>query len=89
MSVKPNQILEEIHFDIQRKIVGNMTTESWQNIPHAVYVYEPDVTDFMQEYESLKKARAGKGKITVNLFQHQHLHANRAPQRSDDDDQPP
>ena len=32
------------HFDIQRKIVANMTTESWEQIPHVAYVYEADVT---------------------------------------------
>lgn len=35
------------HFDIQRKIVANMTTESWEQIPHVAYVYEADVTDLM------------------------------------------
>lgn len=43
-----NPIMDTIHFGIQRKIVANMTTESWQNIPHCTYVYEADVTAFMQ-----------------------------------------
>ena len=39
-------------FGIQRKIVANMTTESWQNIPHVSYQYEPDVTKFMEEFKN-------------------------------------
>lgn len=48
-------MLNSHHFDIQRKIVSNMTTESWQNIPHAGAVYEPDVTEFIEKYNSLRK----------------------------------
>ena len=33
-------------FGIQRKIVANMTSESWKTIPHVCYTYEPDVTKF-------------------------------------------
>ena len=40
-----------IHFGIQRKIVSNMTAESWETIPHVTYNYEPDVTAFMREYK--------------------------------------
>ena len=29
------------HFGIQRKIVANMTSESWETIPHVTYMYEP------------------------------------------------
>ena len=28
-----------IHFGIQRKIVPNMTTESWANVTHVTYKY--------------------------------------------------
>ena len=27
-----------IHFGIQRKIVANMTSESWETIPHVTYM---------------------------------------------------
>ena len=37
------------HFGIARKIVSNMTAESWEQIPHAVISYEADVTDFLKE----------------------------------------
>lgn len=52
------------HFDIQRKIVANMTTESWEQIPHVAYVYEADVTDLMTEFKKLRST--GKTKITLN-----------------------
>ena len=55
-------------FGIQRKIVANMTTESWQNIPHVSYQYEPDVTKFMEEFKKFKeKYSAEQGSpITFN-----------------------
>ncbi len=57
-----------IHFGIQRKIVANMTSESWETIPHVTYMYEPDVTEFMKEYRKLNLDRSGKDKITVNTL---------------------
>ena len=56
------------HFGIQRKIVANMTTESWETIPHVTYNYEPDVTDFMTEYKKLNFNRYGADKITLNTI---------------------
>ena len=38
-------------FNIQRKIVANMTTESWTNIPHVSYIYDADITDFLAAYK--------------------------------------
>ena len=52
------------HFDIQRKIVANMTTESWEQIPHVAYVYEADVTELMTEFKKLRST--SKTKITLN-----------------------
>lgn len=57
-----------INFGIQRKIVSNMTTESWETIPHVTYMYEPDVTNFMHEYKKLNLDRKGCDKITVNTL---------------------
>lgn len=58
------------HFNIQRKIVANMTTESWANIPHVTYNYEPDVTEFMIEYKRLNELglKNNQQKITVNTL---------------------
>ena len=62
------KITNTIHFGIQRKIVANMTTESWETIPHVTYNYEPDVTDFMSEYKKLNLNRMGEDKITINTL---------------------
>lgn len=55
-------------FGIQRKIVANMTTESWQNIPHVSYQYEPDVTKFMEEFKKFQEKHNTEDgpKITLN-----------------------
>ena len=62
------KVTNTINFGIQRKIVANMTTESWETIPHVTYNYEPDVTDFMKEYKKLNFDRKGADKITVNTL---------------------
>lgn len=62
------KIIKTEHFGIQRKIVANMTTESWQNIPHVTYTYEPDVTEFMIEYRRLNEDVEKENKITVNTL---------------------
>ena len=61
-------VTQTIHFDIQRKIVSNMTSESWETIPHASFIYDADVTEFMKEYKKLNQGRTGKDKITVNTL---------------------
>lgn len=52
-------------FGIQRKIVANMTSESWHNIPHVSYVYEPDITEFLAAYKEFD-ASLGDRHITFN-----------------------
>ncbi|MBE6828312.1 MAG: hypothetical protein E7514_06875 [Ruminococcaceae bacterium] len=68
MSKKAKKVIKTEHFGIQRKIVANMTTESWQNIPHVTYTYEPDVTEFMIEYKRLNEGVEKENKITVNTL---------------------
>ena len=53
-------------FGIQRKIVANMTTESWQTIPHIGYSYEPEVSKFMETVKKLNASGKFSSKITVN-----------------------
>ena len=57
-----------IHFGIQRKIISNMTSESWETIPHVTYNYEPDVTAFMSEYKRLNLSQSASDKISVNTL---------------------
>lgn len=66
--MKKLKIIKSEHFGIQRKIVANMTTESWQNIPHVSYTYEPDVTDFMAQYKLLNNGVEKENKISVNTL---------------------
>ncbi len=55
------------HFDLQRKIVANMTSESWETIPHAGVIYEPDVTEFMARFKELKSQGKLEG-ISINTL---------------------
>ena len=45
-----------LRFNIQRKIVANMTTDSWRHIPHVSYIYDADVTDFIEQYKQFNEA---------------------------------
>ena len=54
------------YFDLQRKVVSHMVSKSWENIPHVCFVYEPDMTEFVQRYEKLPKVN-GK-KISFNTL---------------------
>ena len=56
------------HFGLQRKIVANMTSESWQNIPHVTYNYEADMTDILTELKKINLQRRKEDKITVNTL---------------------
>ncbi len=54
-------------FGIQRKIVANMTSESWRSIPHVSYIFEPDLTAFMPKYKSFNEQLKAEGKhVTFN-----------------------
>lgn len=57
------------HFGIARKIVSNMTSESWEQIPHATMTYEADVTELLKEYKKLNEGCTDKSKkITINTI---------------------
>ncbi len=68
MAKKRKKVISTEHFGIQRKIVANMTTESWESIPHVSYIYEPDVTDFVEQYKLLNEGAEKENKITVNTL---------------------
>ncbi len=54
------------HFGIQRKIVANMTSESWRDIPHVSYMYEADVTELYDIYKDMNAQYLTK--ITFNTL---------------------
>ncbi len=54
-------------FGIQRKIVANMTSESWKTIPHVCYTYEPDITKFQAAFKEYgEKHKGDEYKVTFN-----------------------
>ena len=54
------------HFGIQRKIVANMTSDSWREIPHVSYMYEADVTELFSLYKEMNSEY--NTKITLNTL---------------------
>ena len=55
------------NFKITRKIVSNMTAQSWEEIPHVTMTYEADATELLEEIKRLNDERAqGEDKITIN-----------------------
>ena len=61
------ETVKSTHFDLQRKIVANMTSESWETIPHAGVIFEPDVTEFMARFKELKNQGKLEG-ISINTL---------------------
>ncbi len=61
------RIRDITRFGIQRKIVANMTSESWKNIPHVSYLYEPDVTHFLECFEEFKNKVSDDYRVTLNM----------------------
>lgn len=54
------------YFGIQRKMVAAMTSESWYNIPHVTFVYEPDISGFFDEYKKINATLSEEDKFTFN-----------------------
>lgn len=60
-------VYKKEYFGIARKIVSNMTCESWEQIPHTAMGYEADVTEFLAELKKINASIENKeDKITVN-----------------------
>ncbi|MFR5875574.1 MAG: 2-oxo acid dehydrogenase subunit E2 [Eubacterium sp.] len=59
---------KKIHFGIARKIVSNMTSESWETIPHAVVTYEPECTEFLKVVKDINKNATKDTKLTINTI---------------------
>ncbi|MDR1927508.1 MAG: 2-oxo acid dehydrogenase subunit E2 [Oscillospiraceae bacterium] len=56
-----------IPFGMQRKIVANMTMESWRTIPHTAGIYEPDATEFWNTFQRLRTQPGWEG-VTINTL---------------------
>ena len=64
-TVKP---VKTNHFGIQRKIVANMTSESWFATPHAGPVAEFDVTDLLDTFAKLRASGRLQYKLSINTL---------------------
>ena len=53
-------------FSVERKLISYMTTKSWQRKPHVSYMYEPDVTDFIDEFKKLKAEDDSFKNVSIN-----------------------
>jgi len=60
------EIIKTEHFDLARKIVSHMTSESWHTIPHVCVTYEHEASDFIRVLKELNSERAPEEKITLN-----------------------
>lgn len=60
--------IKESHFGIARKIVSNMTSESWETIPHAVVTYDADATEFLKLVKEINKDATKDTKLTINTI---------------------
>lgn len=57
------------NLDLQRRLVAYKTYRAWQEVPHAVYQYEPDATELFTRFRKLKEDFAGKGaKLSFNTL---------------------
>lgn len=61
-------VIKDQHFGIARKIVSNMTAESWETIPHAVISYEPEVTELLKVMKDINKDSTSEKKLTLNTI---------------------
>lgn len=60
--------IKNTHFGIARKIVSNMTSESWETIPHAVATYEPECSKLLQVISEINKNATKETKLTINTI---------------------
>lgn len=48
------------HFGINRKIIANMTAQSWHDIPHVVVTNEPEASEFLKVFKKSTKGAQKK-----------------------------
>lgn len=60
------EITQVKHFDLARKIVSHMTSESWQTIPRVCVTYEHEVGKFLEVLEKINQNRSHDQRITLN-----------------------
>ncbi|MDR2851458.1 MAG: 2-oxo acid dehydrogenase subunit E2, partial [Burkholderiaceae bacterium] len=61
-----NQIKKVEKFGVRRSLLAYVLSESWKRSPHAGGNYEPDVTEFWNAYQALRKKDPKWADITAN-----------------------
>lgn len=56
------------HFEIQRKIVANMTSQSWHDVPHVSYTYDADAQALYNELLKINAERKKEERISLNVL---------------------
>lgn len=56
------------HFGIQRKIVANMTSQSWHDIPHVCYNAEMDFGKLLYSLKVFNAEREKENRISINTL---------------------
>jgi len=56
------------YFTLRRSMVAGMTAEAWERAPHAGGNYEPDITEFWDTYQRLRKSDPQWAGITANTL---------------------
>ena len=56
------------YFGIQRKIVANMTSQSWAEIPHVSYMYEGNAGELVETLKAVNACREKNERISLNTL---------------------
>lgn len=59
-------VTKEEHFKIARKIISNMTSESWETIPHAAVTTSPEATKFLNVLNEINANATKETKVSLN-----------------------
>ena len=49
---------------LQRRIVAAATSKAWRETPHVSFIYEPDITEFLKQFESYRRSDNNRGFTT-------------------------
>lgn len=60
------EIIDTEYFDLPRKIVSNMTSESWETIPHGSFTYRAKAEKLLSVLKEINSGIAPEEKITLN-----------------------
>ncbi len=56
------------NFDKQQSMKSSMRQKAWNTAPHVTFMYEPDVTDIIEELDKLNEKRAKNKKVSFDTL---------------------